>query len=309
VSAAPIHVVVDCDPGIDDALALAVLAHHRAAGRLEVGGIVAVGGNVGLDQTGANAVLLAERFGLDVPVVAGAATPLAGRVAGDAAEVHGADGIGGLRTGGVAPPAAGGPGALVALLAAAPPGSERVLLATGPLTDVALALDQGLVDTVDRVVVMGGGFGSPRGNVTADAEFNVWADPEAWALVAASPLPLDVVPLDVTTRVVLDRADVAALVAAEAHLVADLVEAGIRLYEDLGRAPCCEQHDPLAAALVVEPSLVGWRSGEVAVDAGVGERRGRTDLTPGDRHRVALDVDVARARAALLDALTATAAA
>ena len=143
VPTAPAHVVIDCDPGIDDALALAVLAHHQRAGRVRVHGVIAVGGNVGLDHTAANARFLARRFGLEVPVLAGAATPLGGTATGDASEVHGADGLGGLGPAGR--PTATSPDpldALAALVTSMPTGEgDRVLLATGPLTDLALLLD------------------------------------------------------------------------------------------------------------------------------------------------------------------------
>jgi inosine-uridine nucleoside N-ribohydrolase len=306
---APVHLLVDCDPGIDDALALAVVAHHVRAGRAVLHGIVAVGGNVGLGHTAANAAFLADRFGLDVPVLAGAAVPLAGVVPGDAVEVHGSDGIGGLREPGWVPPDPAGPADLVELARSLPSDrsqGERVLLATGPLTNLArmLQVAPDLDGRVDRIVVMGGAFGDPPGNVTPDAEFNAWVDPEAWAEVAAAGIPLDVVPLDVTTKVVLGRADVASLeeAAGGPTLVSRLVAAGIGLYELLRDQPICEMHDPLAAALVVEPMLVGWEAADVEVELD-GPARGQTRRTEAavggsTTARVALRVDVEAARAA-----------
>jgi purine nucleosidase len=241
-------------------------------------------------------------------VLAGAALPLAGRVPGDAAEVHGTDGIGGLRSEGIAPTPVT-PGDLLGLLASLPPDpstGERVLLATGPLTNLArvLELAPDLGGRIDRLVVMGGAFGDPGGNVTPHAEFNAWVDPEAWAVVASAGLPLDVVPLDVTTKVVLARSDVDHLVdlAGGPTLVTRVVAAGIDLYDDLHGNPTCEMHDPLAAALVVEPDLVEWEVFDVAVDLD-GAVRGRTARVEGaatGTTRAALRVDVGRARAALL---------
>jgi purine nucleosidase len=310
----PVHLIVDCDPGIDDALALAVVAAQVRAGRVVLHGISAVGGNVGLDHTAANAGFLSECFGLDVPVLAGAAIPLAGAVPGDAAQVHGTDGLGGLRTGAVVPVPLATPTDLLALLRSMPPDGEsggRVLLATGPLTNLAqvLELAPDLGGRVDRVVIMGGAFGDPGGNVTPHAEFNVWVDPEAWAVVAAAGLTLDVVPLDVTMKVVLDRADVDALVdgAGGPTLVSRIVAAGIDLYDALHGVPMCEMHDPLAAALVVDRDIAEWEPLDVAVSLD-GHERGRTAPAGGTgtgTTRVALRVEVDRAREALLADLAA----
>jgi inosine-uridine nucleoside N-ribohydrolase len=306
---APVHLIVDCDPGIDDALALAVVAHHVRAGRVVLHGIVAVGGNVGLEHTAANAAFLADRFGLDVPVLAGAAVPLSGVVPGDAVEVHGTDGIGGLRESGWVPADPAAPTELVELAGTLPPdpdAGDRVLLATGPLTNLAhmLQVAPDLGGRVDRIVVMGGAFGDPPGNVTPSAEFNAWVDPEAWAEVAAAGIPLDVVPLDVTTKVVLGRDDVAEIEAASGGptLVSRLVVAGIELYDELHGTPVCEMHDPLAAALVVQPDLVRWQPAGVEVEL-EGEGRGATRQAAGavgGRTRLALGVDADAARTALV---------
>src|SRR5207244_1785402 len=102
------------------------------------------------------------------------------------------------------------------------------LLATGPLTDVAAALPL----RAARVVVMGGAFGDPPGNVTPYAEFNWWADPHAADAVCRSGLAVDVVPLDVTQRVVFTRADAAVLAARGATFSADLLSARIALQEE-----------------------------------------------------------------------------
>lgn len=308
----PDHIVIDCDPGLDDALALAVLAHFQRIGVVKVHGVIAVAGNVGLLHTSANARYVVERFALGCVVVDGAPKPLGERPARDAAEVHGSDGLGGL---GPTPTPAGAGGAdpfdpepLHRVISSMPRGDgNRVLLAVGPLTDVAMLcrLDPHLNRLVDRVVVMGGGFGSPRGNVTPEAEFNVWADPLAWHEVAASGLPLEVVPLDVTTRVLLDRNDLAAL--PPGSLVARIVGAGIDLGERRGRGAVFEMHDPLAAAAVVDPNVVEWRSGALQVTLD-GPSSGRTDLAGRGQHRVASEVDATAARALLFAALADTAA-
>lgn len=283
-------------------------------------GIVAVGGNVALADTAANARFLGERFGLDVPVVAGAAAPLDGQVRGDAAAVHGSDGLGGLRPDHLGfdvlrdatSPDPEATAALYAELTGAE--GERVLLATGPLTNVAHLLRQqpALAAGLDRVVAMGGGFGAPRGNVTVHAEFNAWADPAAFAEVLLGGVPIELVPLDVTTRVVVDRDDIAAIDAAvgRSSLVTRILAAGIDLYERLGRPAVFEMHDPLAALAVWDPSVIGWHAGTVEVSAH-GVTSGRTDLIQNGRaegpHRVALDVDAGVAHGRLLELLSDTA--
>lgn len=190
-------VIIDCDPGIDDALAL-VFAHGHPD--LEVRGITTVAGNVDLGKTTANALRVRDYVGMrDVPVVAGSPGPLL-RSALDARDVHGTSGLGAASL----PASSSGPadGHAVDYLAAAvaaEPG-QITLIAVGPLTNIALALRRypGLVTQVRDFVIMGGSAG--RGNVTPAAEFNVAADPEAAAIVFGAGWTVTMVGLDVTLR-------------------------------------------------------------------------------------------------------------
>jgi purine nucleosidase len=190
-------IIIDCDPGIDDALAL-VFAHGNPG--LELCGITTVAGNVGLDRTTANALRVRDFIGMrEVPVVAGSAGPLL-RAVLDARHVHGASGLAGARL----PEPTSGPAAghavdyLIETISAAP--GEITLIAMGPLTNIALAVRREplLAGRVRDFVIMGGSAG--RGNVTPAAEFNMAADPEAAAIVFGAGWTVTMVGLDVTLQ-------------------------------------------------------------------------------------------------------------
>jgi purine nucleosidase len=203
-------IILDCDPGIDDALAI-VFAHGHPG--LEICGITTVAGNVGLELTTANALRVSELLGLACPVTAGSPGPLlAGplRAMLDARHAHGEDGLAGARL----PPPVTRPrdGHAVDFILDATAGApgEITLVATGPLTNIALAVrrDPALVGRVRDFVIMGGS--ATRGNVTPAAEFNIGADPEAAAIVFGAGWRVTMVGLDVTLRArarpaVLDR--------------------------------------------------------------------------------------------------------
>jgi purine nucleosidase len=192
-------IILDCDPGIDDALAIAFAAGSPA---IELAGITTVAGNVGVAKTTANALAVASFVGVGpVPVTAGCGAPLL-RPALDAAHVHGESGLGGA----VLPASerlaeAGHAIDFIIAAAAASPG-EITLVATGPLTNIGLALrrEPRLASWVKDFVIMGGS--ASRGNVTPAAEFNIWADPEAAAIVfeAGWPSGVTMIGLDVTLR-------------------------------------------------------------------------------------------------------------
>lgn len=193
--------LLDCDPGLDDALAL-LLAHGDPA--LELVAVTTVGGNVALENTTRNALELREHLGFDtVPVAAGAAGPLV-RDTKNAAEVHGEGGIGDV----VLPPARlpldprGAVDLIIETLREAP--GEVHLVAIGPLTNIALALrkEPRIAEWAASFVIMGGAF--TRGNTTPAAEFNIYADPEAAAEVFATDWQVVMVGLDLTLQALVD---------------------------------------------------------------------------------------------------------
>ena len=189
------RVIVDCDPGIDDAWAIAFGCGHPG---LDLAGLTTVAGNVGLDKTTANALAVLEFLGHpEIPVAAGSPVPLL-RSFNDARHVHGDSGLGAARL-----PAARGEAVaahavdfLIGEISAAP--GTVTLVATGPLTNIALAVRRypPLVQQVADFVIMGGSAG--RGNTTPAAEFNIWCDPEAAAIVFGAGWRVTMVGLDVT---------------------------------------------------------------------------------------------------------------
>jgi len=207
-STMPATVIIDCDPGNDDAIALLLAL---ASPEIEVAAITVVAGNVGLDHTARNARAVAELARHPVPVYAGAVKPLL-RPPLDAAHIHGETGLKGAEL--PAPVRALGPGTaadfLRATLRAAAPRSVT-LCALGPLTNLALALaiEPAIAAGIARIVLMGGAIG--LGNTSPAAEFNMIADPHAAAIVFAAGVPIVMVPIDLTHQAIATGPRVAAI--------------------------------------------------------------------------------------------------
>jgi inosine-uridine nucleoside N-ribohydrolase len=223
---------------------------------------------------------------------------------------HGPDGIGGCYEASPqdAPVVAAGPRVLVERLREAAASGPTALLALGPLTNVALALDEGLAGEVGRVVVMGGAFGNPGGNITDIAEYNWYFDAVAAHHVVGCGMPLEVVPLDVTKRVVIGPGDLDALHGGDgpAGLARRMLEAGIGYAEARGEEGMVV-HDALAAAILVDPSIAGFHPLSLSVETAVA-RRGHAVASGRGPVHVALDVDVARAKGLILALLAGDAA-
>jgi purine nucleosidase len=277
---------VDCDTGVDDAIALAMLV---ATPGVEIAGIGTVSGNTTAPQAAANTLSLLHMAGRDdVPVAVGARDPLAGAFVGGAEVVHGDNGIGGV----VLPAAPRSPVDVSAVdlllqLAREHPGELHVL-ATGPVTNLALALraEPRLPESIASVTVMGGAVRAP-GNVTAHAEANIHSDPEAAAAVLSAAWPVTLVPLDVTMQHRVDETDRAALVAGTPlqRALGEMLGTYFDYYEPVLGARQSPLHDPLAAGVatgVLTPGdapLIGIR---VVTD---GPERGRTAEDPAAPQR------------------------
>jgi purine nucleosidase len=198
---APTKLILDCDPGLDDALAI-LLAHGDP--ELELVAITTVGGNVALENTTRNALQLREYLGFtSVPVAAGASGPLV-RETKNAAEVHGVGGLGDVILPDASLPrdARNAVDVIIETLKQAP--GEIHLVATGPMTNIALALrtEPRIAQWAASFVIMGGSF--TRGNTTPAAEFNIYADPEAAAEVFAASWQVVMVGLDLTLQALVD---------------------------------------------------------------------------------------------------------
>ena len=261
-------VLIDTDPGIDDALALLVAWNSP---EIRVEAITTVAGNVPLDIASMNLQrLLALRKPAPRPLVAaGAASPLA-RALTTAARYHGEDGLGDLPDWPEVESLPASPGAVSVIVEAARRYErELTIVALGPLTNLALALkaDAAALARVGRVVAMGGAVDVP-GNVSPTAEFNMSVDPEAAHRVFAAGLPLELVPLDATRQAVLPRAGMRATLARSPGPVASRIqgfsERGFRIAHSDGEQGMA-LHDPLALGLAIDPSLGKWEAVRLAI--------------------------------------------
>jgi len=270
---APLKVVIDTDPGIDDAVAI---LFALACGRFQVLGLPTVAGNLGIRVTTRNAGrILALAGRADIPVVPGAAAPLS-RTGFDTKEIHGDDGLGGVPfPEPVAPPLAAGAVEWLAETLRAQPAGTLDILALGPLTNIArlVAEHPQAARRMRRLIAMGGGVHEP-GNVGPRSEFNLAADPEAAQVVFSAGLPLTLVPLDVTRRVRATHDYCAALAAAGtpvAAAAAGLIEAYFLATSGRESRPL---HDPCVMLFALRPDLFGCRPLALAVDTGHGADAG-----------------------------------
>jgi inosine-uridine nucleoside N-ribohydrolase len=265
----PEPILIDCDPGHDDAIALLLAL---ASPEVELLGVTTVAGNQTLEKTTANAIRVLDFVGRDDVLVArGADRPLL-REPFVAAYVHGETGLDGPDL----PPPQREPIALHAVDFLADHVDGATLVPIGPLTNVALLLEQYPQATPKRIVLMGGAIG--LGNVTPAAEFNIWADPEAAAQVFASGIDLTMIGLDVTHQALLMNEDAERLSASgrTGKMVAELYDFFHRFHADVygfGGSPI---HDAVALAYVFRPDLVETKHCQVAVECDSELTRGRT---------------------------------
>jgi inosine-uridine nucleoside N-ribohydrolase len=262
-------IILDCDPGHDDAIALLLAL---ASPEVELLGVTTVAGNQTLEKTTANAIRILEFSGrTDVSVAAGADRPIV-REPYVAKYVHGETGLDGPDL----PAAQGAPVDEHAVDFLGRHADGATLVAVGPLTNVALMLSRYPGVRPARMVLMGGSIG--LGNVTPAAEFNIWADPEAATRVFESGLDVTMIGLDVTHQALMTKADAERLrgTGGTGTLVAELWEFYNRFHSQTYGFDGSPIHDAVALAYVFRPDLVEAEHRHVEIDCGSELCRGRT---------------------------------
>jgi purine nucleosidase/pyrimidine-specific ribonucleoside hydrolase len=262
------EILLDCDPGHDDAIALLLAL---ASPEVELVGVTTVAGNQTLDKTTANALRVLELAGAEIPVAAGADRPLV-RELRVAANVHGETGLDGPDL----PPPRTEPVPEHAVDFLAERVAGRTLVATGPLTNFALLLARYPEARPERLVLMGGAIA--EGNVTPAAEFNIWVDPEAAARVFEAGLDVTMVGLDVTHKALMTRAHAEELRKAGrvGQVVAELFDFFSVFHHEVYGFDGSPIHDAVAVAHVLNPDLLDLERLHVAVDCESTLCRGRT---------------------------------
>ena len=292
-------IILDCDPGHDDAIAILLAARHPA---IELLAITTVAGNQSVEKTAYNALRVCSLANIrDVPIARGMERPLV-REARHAADIHGESGL-------------DGPDIPESSLSLAPQHAVDLMIevllqsagnitvvATGPLTNVAAAirLEPAIVPKIQAISLMGGAIS--LGNVTPSAEFNIWVDPEAAAIVFGCGRPITMVPLEVThqalaTEDIIKRLrDVGEVVP---KFAADLLVYFAESYRQVFGFPAPPLHDPCAVAAVIEPDIIHAQDmyvaietlGELTVGRTVCDAYGKLGRTANARVGYGLQVD------------------
>lgn len=261
------HIILDTDPGIDDALAI-LLALASPEVRLEA--LTVTMGNCATPQGVNNALSVLELAGAThIPVAPGLDRPLIQPLL-TAPETHGSTGLGYARLPPPRRPAASQHAVDLLIERIMAARGEITLVAVAPLTNLALALrrEPAIVEAVREVIIMGGAI-RHEGNTTPLAEFNVYVDPHAAHIVYHSGLPITLVPLDVTYQCILTQADVDRLLAVDSPItrfVADSTRFYMEFHDEYQGIQGCVINDPLALALTFAPDLVETRPLHVTVD-------------------------------------------
>ena len=279
-AAAKKTLLVDCDTGIDDAIALLYLL---ADPEVDICAITTVFGNIAAATAARNTLWVLDVAGRtgDIPVAKGSEVTLLGEETHRAGDVHGGEGLGGSEVGQPAGEAVDENAAELMVRTVRERPGEVHLLATGPLTNlaVALRLEPELPQLVDGVTFMGGAALAP-GNITPAAEANIWHDPEAAQAVLAAPWQATMVPLDATMREVMtedQRRSLAESSSSAARFAGEILDHYMDFYKTVFGRRCCACHDALAAGIAVG-DVVAKRAMSVkaTVNTSAGPARGAT---------------------------------
>ena len=290
-------IILDTDPGIDDAIALAVLL-RECRQRLKL--IITTYGNVAVEKTTRNVMSLLALIGADIPVVRGAEGPGAGNaVYEDAAHIHGGDGLGGLQSSEifrslrVAEAMEGD--ALRRVYDAIVEAGSVDYITLGPLTNLSALIKRfpDVVNRLHKVVVMGGGIG--LGNVTEFAEFNFYCDAESARHVFSAVRNMVLAPIDVTTKVALNMAQIASIGALQTE-TAKAFETMLTLNYNQCVAygePGAAMHDSTAVLAYIFPELFEFKACSIRMECS-GERYGESAVCAGDNVRLAVGANIER---------------
>ncbi|EFH85476.1 nucleoside hydrolase [Ktedonobacter racemifer] len=269
-------IILDCDPGHDDAIALLLAAHHP---QLELLAVTTVAGNQAVEKTSRNALKVCSLAGLHhIPVARGMEKPLV-RAPGFAADIHGETGLDGPD---IPEPVMSlvsmhAVDLLIDLLLRAE--EPITLVATGPLTNIATALEREphIARNIKAISIMGGAIG--LGNVTPAAEFNIWFDPEAAQKVFQCGRPITMIPLEVTHQALATKEIMRRLRSSGrrvANFAADLLAFFADTYEQVFGFSAPPVHDPCAVAAVIDPAIIEGHDIRVEIETGGEWSAGRT---------------------------------
>ena len=268
-------IILDCDPGHDDAIALMMSAKHPS---LELLGVTIVAGNQTLEKTLVNGLNVCQKLGLSVPVYAGMKRPIM-RQQIVAADIHGESGLDGP----VFDPLTKKPepehavSYLIRTLMASE--GDITLVAVGPLSNVAVAMrmEPGIVSKIREIVLMGGAYGT--GNVTPSAEFNIYADPEAARVVFTSGVPIVMMGLDLTNQTVC-TADVIERMRNTGNragaLFADIMSFTLKTQAEVYCLAGGPVHDATCIGYLIDPGCITTKDMYVEIDVNEGPCYGRT---------------------------------
>lgn len=269
-------IILDCDPGHDDAIAILLAAHHP---EIELLAITTVAGNQSVDKTTLNALKVCSLANIrNVPIARGSERPLV-REARHAPDIHGESGMDGpqLPDPDIEPVSQHAVELLIELLLHSD--GDITLVPTGPLTNIATAIrsEPAIIPKISAISLMGGAIGV--GNASPAGEFNIWADPEAAAIVFDCGRPITMSPLEVTHQALATEDILAQLRAAQrpvADFVVDLLDFFGATYRNVFGFPAPPVHDPCAVAAVIDPTMLSTHNMRVEIETKGKWTSGRT---------------------------------
>lgn len=269
-------IILDCDPGHDDAVALLLAAHHP---QIELLAVTTVAGNQSLEKTTRNALKVCALAGIrDIPIARGMERPLV-RPARHAADIHGSSGLDGsdIPEPDIEPVEQHAVDLLIEKLLHSE--GDITLVVTGPHTNLASAIrrEPAIVPKIRAISLMGGAIG--LGNTTPNAEFNIWCDPEAAAVVFGCGRPIIMAPLEVTHQALATAEVIERLRASKrrvATVVADLLLFFAETYHRVFGFEAPPVHDPCAVAALIDATIMPARQMRVEIETGGEWSAGRT---------------------------------